>query len=68
MVAKVAATFIGNLIPQQLKLLILPTVYGTAMVSFSWMLIYYDSKVPGVYPPTPMSPAKHRYVFLSPEK
>lgn len=45
----------------QLSLIALPTLYGLLMVIFSWILVYYDSKIPGVYPPTPVSPKKHRY-------
>ena len=45
---------------KQLSILILHSLYGLLMVVFSWLLVYYDSKIPGVFPPTPVSPKKHR--------
>jgi len=40
--------------------LVRPSLYGFFIVWFSWLLIYFDSKVPGVYPPSPVSPKKNR--------
>ncbi|XP_061081626.1 ADP-ribosylation factor-like protein 6-interacting protein 6 [Conger conger] len=42
------------------SLLILSTVAGVSCCSFSWTLTYFDSFEPGMFPPTPLSPARHR--------
>lgn len=49
-----------NYCPENLTVLVLPFLYASSMILFSWMLVYYDSKVPGVYPPSPISPKKLR--------
>lgn len=38
----------------------LPLASGLAMTLFTWGMVYYDSREPGVYPPTPFSPNKSR--------
>lgn len=55
-----STSFVQSCFLQKLSVFILPALYGLLMVLFSWLLVYYDSKVPGVYPPTPISPKKHR--------
>ena len=47
----------------KLSVFLWPVINGTAIVAFSWLIIYFDSKVPGIYPPTPLSPLKHRSVL-----
>jgi hypothetical protein len=58
--AVLPASYLQNALLKQLSTLILPSLYGLLMVVFSWLLVYYDSKIPGVFPPTPVSPKKHR--------
>ncbi|XP_018598659.1 ADP-ribosylation factor-like protein 6-interacting protein 6 [Scleropages formosus] len=42
------------------SLLVLSTVAGISCCSFSWTLTYFDSFEPGMFPPTPLSPARLR--------
>ncbi|MBN3279517.1 AR6P6 protein, partial [Polyodon spathula] len=45
------------------SLLVLSLSAGLACCSFSWTLTYFDSFEPGMFPPTPLSPARFRYVI-----
>lgn len=36
---------------------------GLTMISFTWFIIYEDSYIPGVNPPSPFSPTKNRYKY-----
>ncbi|XP_038645483.1 ADP-ribosylation factor-like protein 6-interacting protein 6 isoform X2 [Scyliorhinus canicula] len=40
--------------------LILALMTGLSCCSFSWTLTYFDSFEPGMFPPTPLSPARFR--------
>uniref|UniRef100_UPI00398EB525 ADP-ribosylation factor-like protein 6-interacting protein 6 n=1 Tax=Pristiophorus japonicus TaxID=55135 RepID=UPI00398EB525 len=40
--------------------LILALMAGLSCCSFSWTLTYFDSFEPGMFPPTPLSPARFR--------
>ncbi|XP_078408315.1 ADP-ribosylation factor-like protein 6-interacting protein 6 isoform X1 [Cetorhinus maximus] len=40
--------------------LILALIAGLSCCSFSWTLTYFDSFEPGMFPPTPLSPARFR--------
>ncbi|KAI1899219.1 hypothetical protein AGOR_G00059550 [Albula goreensis] len=42
------------------SLLVLSSVAGISCCSFSWTLTYFDSFEPGMFPPTPLSPARIR--------
>lgn len=42
------------------SLLVLSTIAGISCCSFSWTLTYFDSFEPGMYPPSPLSPARQR--------
>lgn len=45
--------------------LIQPAFYGVLVSFFTMMIIYFDSDVPGVNPPTPFSPRKaNQYVMI----
>uniref|UniRef100_A0A6E8W7C2 Uncharacterized protein n=1 Tax=Anopheles coluzzii TaxID=1518534 RepID=A0A6E8W7C2_ANOCL len=35
--------------------------FGLLLSSFTWYIIYLDSSIPGVNPPTPFSASKKRY-------
>ncbi|CAM9546514.1 ADP-ribosylation factor-like protein 6-interacting protein 6 [Lampetra fluviatilis] len=39
---------------------LLPLVTGLSCCCFSWSLAYFDSFQPGMFPPTPLSPARLR--------
>lgn len=42
--------------------ILLPLFCGLLMTVFTWIMIYLDSSVPGVKPPTPFSPEKYKLV------
>ncbi|CAI9601473.1 unnamed protein product [Staurois parvus] len=42
------------------SLLVLSLVAGLSCCSFSWTVTYFDSFEPGMFPPTPLSPARFR--------
>ncbi|XP_054826219.1 ADP-ribosylation factor-like protein 6-interacting protein 6 [Eublepharis macularius] len=42
------------------SLLILALVSGFSCCSFSWTVTYFDSFEPGMFPPTPLSPARFK--------
>jgi len=50
-----------SLIFEEFHVFIYASLYGVGIFWLSWVLIYFDSKIPGVYPPSPISPKKHRY-------
>ncbi|XP_034986216.1 ADP-ribosylation factor-like protein 6-interacting protein 6 [Zootoca vivipara] len=42
------------------SLLVLSLMSGLSCCSFSWTLTYFDSFEPGMFPPTPLSPARFK--------
>ncbi|XP_026860459.2 ADP-ribosylation factor-like protein 6-interacting protein 6 isoform X3 [Electrophorus electricus] len=44
------------------SMFILSSLAGLLCCSFSWTLTYFDSFEPGMFPPTPLSPARLRQV------
>ncbi|GLV32975.1 uncharacterized protein CBL_08963 [Carabus blaptoides fortunei] len=40
--------------------ILFPVLCGLLMTSFTWLMMYLDSSVPGVQPPTPFSPARYK--------
>lgn len=42
------------------SMLVLSSLAGVLCCSFSWTLTYFDSFEPGMFPPTPLSPARYR--------
>jgi len=58
--AAIPTSYLQSIVLKHLSKLILCLLYGLLMVLFSWLLVYYDSTIPGVFPPTPVSPKKHR--------
>lgn len=46
-----------------LKWLLLPLLAGIGVTILTWNIIYIDSYIPGINPPTPFSPTKNRYVY-----
>jgi hypothetical protein len=42
--------------------LLLPVIAGLGMTVLTWYMIYVDSYIPGIKPPTPFSPSKNRWV------
>ncbi|XP_015452033.1 ADP-ribosylation factor-like protein 6-interacting protein 6 isoform X2 [Pteropus alecto] len=45
-------------------LLIISLIAGFSCCSFSWTVTYFDSFEPGMFPPTPLSPARFKGLFL----
>ncbi|XP_024946373.1 uncharacterized protein LOC112495179 isoform X2 [Cephus cinctus] len=44
--------------------LIRAALSGLAMMGFTWFIIYKDSSIPGVNPPSPFSPSKQRFLKI----
>ncbi|KAM6465233.1 ADP-ribosylation factor-like protein 6-interacting protein 6 isoform 2-T2 [Liasis olivaceus] len=42
------------------SLLVIALMTGLSCCSFSWTVIYFDSFEPGMFPPTPLSPARFK--------
>lgn len=40
--------------------ILIPALCGFMMTIFTWFMMYLDSSVPGVKPPTPFSPEKYK--------
>lgn len=38
----------------------LPILCGIMSSYFTWIMVYLDSNVPGVHPPSPLSPKKYK--------
>ena len=38
----------------------LPVLCGLLTTYFTWLIVYLDSNVPGVQPPSPLSPSKYK--------
>lgn len=45
--------------------LIRAAICGLIMMGFTWFIIYKDSSIPGINPPTPFSPSKQRFAKTS---
>lgn len=39
-----------------------PLMCGLLMTGFTWLMMYLDSSVPGIQPPTPFSPTRYKLV------
>jgi hypothetical protein len=53
-----------DVLEHPLSWLLYPVLAGLGMTVLTWHVIYTDSCIPGVKPPTPFSPNKTRYVCL----
>ncbi|XP_058048659.1 ADP-ribosylation factor-like protein 6-interacting protein 6 isoform X3 [Ahaetulla prasina] len=42
------------------SIVVLAMMTGLSCCSFSWTVIYFDSFEPGMFPPTPLSPARFK--------
>lgn len=40
-----------------------PILCGMLTTYFTWLIVYLDSNVPGIQPPSPLSPLKYKYVI-----
>ncbi|XP_067141281.1 ADP-ribosylation factor-like protein 6-interacting protein 6 [Centruroides vittatus] len=40
--------------------LAIPIIFGIVTTIFSWMIVFFDSFMPGISPPSPLSPSKYR--------
>lgn len=38
----------------------LPVLCGTLATWFTWLMVYLDSNIPGVQPPSPLSPSRYK--------
>ena len=45
---------------KHLQTLMWPVINGLTVIIFSWIIMHFDSQIPGVYPPSPISPKKDR--------
>lgn len=43
----------------------LPALCGFLTTAFTWVMVYLDSDMPGVQPPSPLSPSKYKYVLVT---
>jgi hypothetical protein len=53
-----------EILEHRVSWLLCPVLAGLGMTVLTWYVIYTDSCIPGVKPPTPFSPTKNRYVCL----
>jgi hypothetical protein len=53
-----------EILEHRVSWLLFAMLAGLGMTVLTWYVIYTDSCIPGVKPPTPFSPTKHRYVCL----
>lgn len=51
-----------DILEHRVSWLLYPVLAGLGMTVLTWYVIYTDSCIPGVRPPTPFSPTKNRYV------